>query len=190
VGKDAIHDFEALVRRCKRGDDDAWHKLIARFRALVHAVATKAGLSHEEGNDAFQHTLLALLAALPRIRTARGLPKWIATTAARECLKIKLSRIEGVDNDEDLAQVVSAGPTPEALAIQSALAEDLYSAIAKLPAREMKLLHQLFISELTYKEIDETSDIPVGAIGPTRSRALRRVRDYLTAAHPHEDCPH
>ena len=49
-------------------------------------------------------------------------------------------------------------------------------AVARLDAREQELIHLLFDTELSYTEISDRIDRPIGAIGPTRQRLMSKLR--------------
>jgi hypothetical protein len=66
--------------------------------------------------------------------------------------------------------------------------EALLAGLAELPARQRELLLLLVADPpLSYAEISQRTGIPVGSIGPTRGRALDRLRqtnalrDHLTS---------
>ena len=52
-------------------------------------------------------------------------------------------------------------------------------ALCLLPERERKLLHCLVADDLSYDEITRHLSMPMGSIGPTRMRALSRLRLIL-----------
>ena len=54
-------------------------------------------------------------------------------------------------------------------------------ALARLPERDRRLLTLLVNPSVDYAYISKTLGMPVGSIGPTRQRALRRLRAELRA---------
>jgi DNA-directed RNA polymerase specialized sigma24 family protein len=60
-------------------------------------------------------------------------------------------------------------------------AQDLWAAVAELSPRQQCLLIALFRDELdSYNDVAARCAMPVGSIGPTRARALSRLRSKLT----------
>jgi DNA-directed RNA polymerase specialized sigma24 family protein len=56
----------------------------------------------------------------------------------------------------------------------------LWSAFVRLPARDQRLLRMLVADpQPSYEEIGTALAMPIGSIGPTRGRALRRLRREL-----------
>jgi len=56
----------------------------------------------------------------------------------------------------------------------------LYRALSQLPERERKLLVFLFFDEgYDYAAIARELNMPIGSIGPTRQRGLKKVRTIV-----------
>jgi len=41
------------------------------------------------------------------------------------------------------------------------------------------LVNAIFIEELSYKKISEKFNIPIGSIGPTRLKIIKKLREFL-----------
>ena len=89
MGKEPfVSDLEILVRKCKAGDSASWSVLVDRFQSLVWSSIYRVGLRNEDAEDTFQKVFLILYKNLDRIDSALALPKWLATTAAREAIRL------------------------------------------------------------------------------------------------------
>jgi RNA polymerase sigma factor (sigma-70 family) len=117
---------------------------------------------------------------LPAIRNPDGLGAWLATTARRECLRAQRgsARCEPVDDIERFV-----GTDPGELDVPLLTAERdarLRQAFERLPARDQALLRLLTTDPApSYDEIGAALGMPIGSIGPTRARALERLRREL-----------
>src|ERR1700755_2947533 len=78
----------ALVTRASGGDQGAWHELIDRYAPLVYTICTRYRLSHYDIADGRQNVCLLLVEQLGKLREPAALPGWLATTTARECLRV------------------------------------------------------------------------------------------------------
>jgi DNA-directed RNA polymerase specialized sigma24 family protein len=81
-------------------------------------------------------------------------------------------------------QVSEEPPDPATDTEASVAARDtaraLWETVAELPPRQERLLVTLFRDELdSYNEIATLCAMPIGSIGPTRARALSRLRSRL-----------
>jgi RNA polymerase sigma factor (sigma-70 family) len=179
-------EFEAgeLVRAAAAGDEGAWRDLVERFARMVWFTARSVGLSPAAAADVSQTTWLRLAEHLGRIREPSRVGAWLAVTARREALRV--SRIESrvllVDPWTELA-TMSSGQEPDSELLAAERNATLQHALAGLSARCVELLRALVADPpMTYEEISENLEIPMGSIGPTRGRCLARLRDLLFAA--------
>jgi RNA polymerase sigma factor (sigma-70 family) len=169
----------ALVRGAAGGDHDAWNQLVERYAPLVYAICTRYRLSNHDVEDVGQSVWLLLVEQLGKLREPAALPGWLATTTARECLRVltAASRAERVSTGlDDSLQFVDDTVVDEEIlmAERNAL---LRAAFAELPPRCQQLLSMLLSDPPhSYADIHQQLDIPVGSIGPQRARCLDRLR--------------
>jgi RNA polymerase sigma factor (sigma-70 family) len=167
----------ALLEHAASGDQLAWRELLDRYDRLVRSVAASLRLQAADVHDVAQTTWLRLLQNLHTIRDPERLAGWLAVTATRESLAIlrRASRH---------TQVSEEPPDPatdtEASVAASDTARALWETVAELPPRQERLLVALFREELdSYNEVATRCAMPIGSIGPTRARALSRLRSRL-----------
>jgi RNA polymerase sigma factor (sigma-70 family) len=169
----------ALVNRASRGDQDAWHELVDRYASLVYTICTRYRLSNHDIEDVGQNVWLLLVEQLGKLREPAALPGWLATTTARECLRVvtaanKAERL-GTGLDDSMLFVDSAVIDEEILMAERNAA--LRAAFAELPAPCQRLLSMLLSDPPhSYAKIHAELGIPVGSIGPQRARCLDRMR--------------
>jgi hypothetical protein len=183
-----ILDLEILVRKCKAKDSAAWGQLVERFQALVWSSIYRIGLRNEDAEDTFQKVFLILYKNLDRIDSARALPKWLSTTAAREAIRLQkqnrdkaTTALDAIDNlDEMLA---SEDILIEEVAIAAAQSDIIRKVISRLPGKCPQLLSMLYSDEEnSYEDVKTQLGIPPGSIGPTRSRCIERLRQALISS--------
>ncbi|CAN5517189.1 sigma-70 family RNA polymerase sigma factor [soil metagenome] len=178
----SVVDLDRLLARCRNHDTAAWEQLVDHLQRLVYSIPRRYGLSADDSSDVFQETFFALYKNLDRIENGRSLIKWVAVTASREALRIKkLSQrsvsTEFLDLDEMIA---SEDASVEADAVKSELAFSLRMSVDRMGKRCRELLTALYFDEAeSYEEVSSKIGIPTGAIGPTRSRCLEKLRKDL-----------
>ena len=169
----------ALVTRASGGDQGAWHELIERYASLVYTICTRYRLSNHDIEDVGQNVWLLLVEQLGKLREPAALPGWLATTTARECLRVvtaasKAERL-GTGLDDSVIFVDDAVIDEEILVAERNAA--LRVAFAELPPRCQRLLAMLVSDPPhSYADIHRELGIPVGSIGPQRARCLERMR--------------
>ena len=182
-------DVGDLVRAAVRGDRASWDALVQRYSGLVWSVTRGYRIGSADAADVFQTTWLRLAEHLDRIDKPGQLGAWLATTARHEALRVARGATRTVPSDEEtlvaLGQVDDYSPEQAVLdAEQARLNSDraarLWHAFGQLPARCRELLRILIASPPpSYAEVAAAVGMPVGSIGPTRARCLRRLRERL-----------
>lgn len=172
-----------LVAAAAAGDEVAWEAIVNRFASLLWAVARSHRLTTEDAADVVQNTWLRLLDHLDTIERAEALAGWLSTTARNESLAMLRRRGRDVPvRDEDLATYVVDA---QAVALDTALLDDerdayLWTTFTRLSERCQRLLRVLMACDRTnYREVAATFEMPVGSIGPTRMRCIKRLRELL-----------
>ncbi|HET9739237.1 MAG TPA: sigma-70 family RNA polymerase sigma factor [Solirubrobacteraceae bacterium] len=171
------------VRAAARGDQEAWNELVERYSGLLWGIARAHRLGTGDAADVVQTSWLRLVEHLVDVRNPDGIGSWLATTARRESLRTlrRSSRSEPSD-------AIDALPDPALTDVDARLLRDerdaaLSRAFERLPARDQALLRLLTTEPApSYEEISAALAMPIGSIGPTRGRALARLRRELRRA--------
>ena len=166
-----------MIRAANDGDEAAWGTIVDRFTGLVWATARAHRLPPSDAADVAQTTWLRLVENLDRIKDPERLGGWLATTARRECLRhIRLQGRELVAAEDFLFEAPSEDPVEQRL-ITRERHTALRRAFARVNERCQALLRLLAAPESpSYDEIASALGMPIGAIGPTRSRCLDQLR--------------
>jgi RNA polymerase sigma factor (sigma-70 family) len=169
--------LDELLRSAASGDQAAWDTIVTRFSGLVWATARAYRLSREDAADVAQTTWLRLVEHLDRIREPERLGAWLAVVAGRESQRVRdRGSREQPSGEIDLFE----SPSDDAfdrLVLDRDRDGILWRAFATL-SEECRALLRLVVAadDLTYKEIGEALDMPIGSIGPTRGRCLDDLR--------------
>jgi RNA polymerase sigma factor (sigma-70 family) len=165
-----------LVCAARQGDHCAWDALVARYAGMVWAVARAHRLCDADAADASQATWLKLLEHIGDIKEPKAVGGWLATTARRECLRI-LRRASRVDPLTQVPETADDGPELDERLLTGERDACLWRAFEELGPRHQALLRMLAADPApSYEEIGAALDMPVGSIGPTRARALEKLR--------------
>lgn len=167
-----------LVAAAAAGDQRAWDRLVERFIPLIRSITRSFRLSPSESDDISQVVWLRLVEHLARIRDPQRLAGWISTTARHECVSLIRTR-RRTDTCSDLEgwATVATDIDPTEALVREQFAQALREGLAELPDRQRKLLLLLVADPpASYDEISLRLDMPKGSIGPTRARALQRLR--------------
>ena len=171
-----------LVQRAREADPRAWEELVARFSGMIAATGRRYRLSPADVSELQQTTWLRLVENLHRIEQPERIGGWLATTARRESLRL-LQRAAKYRPAADLMLANLADnhlPEPDARPIAEERKVVVRAAWEKLRPRCQELLSLLIEEDpMGYKDISKLLDMPVGSIGPTRSRCLEYLRNLV-----------
>jgi RNA polymerase sigma factor (sigma-70 family) len=173
------------VRAAAAGDSNAWMTLVELLTPSLWAIARAHRLHSSDAADVVQVAWLRLVEHIGHIREPEHVGAWLATTVRRESWRLlRRKGAEHATSAEDLEGLsppdVSPGPDFGLLRAESHAR--LQQAVRQLPPRQQLLIRLLAApSPPSYEEISAATGIPVGSIGPTRGRALKRLRALLAA---------
>lgn len=164
-----------LVQRAAAGDERACRDLVEEYSGLLWAVARSYRLGEADAADVAQTTWLHMLEHLDKLRDPARLGGWLATTARHECVKVLRQKARLIPHDE-LPEPADDDELNTTLLAQER-DRTLLTALDALRPSDRALL-RLLIADPTpsYEEISATLNMPIGSIGPTRARALQRLR--------------
>ena len=176
-----------LVTRARNGDKHAWDEIVERYAPLIWSICRQYRLDNADAEDVAQMVWLHLVDHLDDLRDPAAMPGWLATTTRRQCIRTRRSAAR-------LPQATGPLIDPDNMADTDAmLAEDelivaerhaaLRQAVSDLPRGCRELITLLTADPpLSYAEISARLGIPIGSIGPSRSRCLDRLRRHPAIA--------
>lgn len=180
VRQTVTDDIHILWQRVIDGDRSAWAEVVRRYAALVMTVALRAGLSVADAEDCGQQVWLALYRTRVKLRDPERLPAWLIQSTRRRAIRMRQqqSSRQQVENDTEAAGVVRL-PDEEVLRLEQRAVLEV--ALGRLEPRCRELVRLLFFSPaaLPYAEIARQFGLSPNALGPLRSRCLKRLRKIL-----------
>jgi RNA polymerase sigma factor (sigma-70 family) len=177
----SLTDTAAVVAAAAEGDAAAWRELIDRHAALIRCVCRSHRLSDADADDVAQLTWLRAVEHINRLRDPDRFGAWVGTTARRECLRILQGRKRFVPTaDEVRTPLFAPHVDEEEIARAAERRAAVREALGSLPPKQRTLLRLLHSErEPSYDAISARLGMPVGSIGPTRGRALERLRKEI-----------
>ncbi len=167
-----------LLARAAAGDQQSWDAIVERYRGLVWSVARRYRLSAEDREDAVQQTWLRLVEWIDGIRNPDAVGAWLASTIRHECLHaVRRGSRGGIAVDlDDRNCPADPAPSLDAGLLAAEQGAALWAAVDRLPARPAGILRGLHDGTTSYAQLAADLEMPIGSIGPTRQRALDRLR--------------
>ncbi|MCA1687072.1 MAG: sigma-70 family RNA polymerase sigma factor [Actinobacteria bacterium] len=184
--RNGVSSDRDLILRCRQGSAGAWHQLLNRYERLVYSIPLRYGLSRDDAADIAQITFTILIQSMDGLSEDSRLGPWLATVARRHTWRLlERNRRETVSEhleDMDVAESAVLLGKGDADSIEHwELTEWLDTGLSKLAERCRKLLLALYFQpeRSSYAEVAARLGMPVGSIGPSRARCIRRLKQML-----------
>ncbi len=172
-----------LVDRARRGDQRAFEMLVVKYQRRIERLIGRMVRDTDLVQDIAQETFIRAYRALPQFRGESAFYTWlyrIAVNSAKKALSdlkrdplvLEGSR-GGSDDSEETSRIeneLSDGETPEALLASKEIASAVNSAIEALSEDLRQAITLREIEGLSYEEISDVMNCPIGTV---RSRIFR-----------------
>jgi len=168
-----------LVERVQRGDKRAFDILVVKYQSKILSIISRFISDHAEINDVAQDAFIKAYRALPNFRGESAFYTWlyrIAINTAKNYLTAKGRRPPTSDIDSQDAESYGVGvalrenASPERLMMRDQLKKVIFDTIDQLPEDLRTAITLREIDGLSYEEIADSMDCPVGTV---RSRIFR-----------------
>ena len=173
-----------LVERVQKGDKGAFDLLVLKYQHKIVNLIMRYVRDPELALDISQEAFIKAYRALPRFRGDSAFYTWmyrIAVNTAKNHLAAQRRRPMDVELDlqdpeqYDLHAKLKETDTPEGLTLSKELKESVERAIAALPEDLRTAIVLRELEGMSYEEIAQTMECPVGTV---RSRIFR-ARDAI-----------
>jgi RNA polymerase sigma-70 factor (ECF subfamily) len=182
----AKNDF-SLVERAKTGNQKAYAELMQRYKDSIFFMVLKMVNNKDDAMDITVTTFAKAFENLEKYRPEFAFSTWlfrIATNGSIDFIRKKKLATTSIDamggsgenGDDRIFEIKSDGLNPEETSIKKQQTEQLKEIIDKLPARYKTLIILRYFDELSYEEIAERLDLPLGTV----KAQLFRGRDLLS----------
>lgn len=163
------------------------------YERQVYSLAYRLSGSYDDANDIASEAFIRVFSALPRFRGDSAFSTWlyrIVTNVYLDFRKRKQSR-QHFSLEEEYAsegqslqrQIVDERPGPEEEAQQGDISRILGQAIQQLPEFQREIITMFHVWDMSYEEIAEQKNLPVGTVKSRLNRARLALRDILK---PHQ----
>ena len=175
-----------LVAKVQKGDSRAFDLLVMKYQHKIMGLISRYVHDADEVQDVAQEAFIKAYRALPRFRGDSAFYTWlyrIAINTAKNHLISRSRRPPGSDVEVEDAEYFEAGgalrdiETPETALFGAELKAVIEDAIAELPDDLRAAVTLREFDGLSYEDIAEVMDCPVGTV---RSRIFR-AREAIDA---------
>lgn len=176
-----------LVERVQGGDKQAFGLLVSKYQRRLARLLSRMIRDPAEVEDIAQETFIRAYRALPGFRNDSAFYTWlyrIGVNTAKNWLVSngrKVPTSTAVDNEDaesyDEGELLRDPDTPERVLMSKQIADTVNAAMERLPEDLRTAITLREIEGLSYEEIAQIMDCPIGTV---RSRIFR-ARDAISA---------
>ncbi len=177
-----------LVERVQRGDKRAFDFLVIKYQSKILSIVSRFISDNAEINDVAQDAFIKAYRALPNFRGESAFYTWlyrIAINTAKNYMTAPGRRPPASDIDSQDAESYGVGvalrenASPEKLMMRDQLKDVIFKTIEELPDDLKTAITLREIEGLSYEEIAESMDCPVGTVRSRIFRAREAIDDKM-----------
>jgi RNA polymerase sigma-70 factor (ECF subfamily) len=174
-------DLDQLVSRAVGGDQSVLPQILQAIRPLVQRRVAKFLPHREDAEEAVQDTLLQVAHKIHTFKGTGSFAGWVtivATNQARQTYRSLKRR-----SVEQSAEILPEAVDPRTTSVIAGSRLDLLEALEALEASHPQLVQPLVLRDLgalTYAEIADELDVPLGTVKARIHQARKAVAERLT----------
>lgn len=184
----AIEDFD-LVDQAVGGNEKAYAQLLQRYRRPVYHMILKMVRNVDDAEDLTIEAFGKAFRSLHRFKKDFTFSTWLFRIATNNSIdfirkrKLNTLSIDHAFTDEDgqavPLSIQDKNLNPQDEAIKSQKEEIIRVVVSMLPAKYQRLVRLRYFQELSYEEIAEEIDAPLGTVKAQLHRARELMYDLV-----------
>lgn len=184
----ALVDFK-LIDQAVDGDEKAYAQLLQRYRRPVYHMILKMVRNVDDAEDLTIESFAKAFRSLHRFKKDFTFSTWLFRIATNNTIdfirkkKLRTLSIENTYTDDDgqsvSIEIEDGKPDPQEEAIRSQKRQLIQLFVSALPSKYQRLVRLRYFSELSYEEIAEELNAPLGTVKAQLHRARELLYDMV-----------
>jgi RNA polymerase sigma-70 factor (ECF subfamily) len=170
-------DDATLVKRVAEGDHDSFASLYDRHSALVFGIAKRVLGNREQAEDVTQSIFLQIWTR-PEMFAGGNFAAWVGRVARNASLDVLRSAAVRTRAPELPLDVPAEGALDEQV-FERVRSSALTSAVAALPEDQRVAIEQAYFAGLSYREVAERLNAPLGTVKSRIRMGLRKLLESM-----------
>lgn len=183
-------DDLVLIERSQRGDRTAFDDLVRRHERRAYQYAYRLTSNPEEAADVVADAFIRVYGALANFKGNSAFSTWlyrIITNCFLDLRKKDKSRLTtsldqaviGQSDQEMERQIEDSSPGPDLISERNQRERAVEDAVQALPEYQRAMIVMYHAEDLSYEEIAEALDLPIGTVKSRLNRARLQLRELL-----------
>lgn len=179
-----------LIERAQKGDRSALNELVRKYETRAYQYAFRLTRNPEEAADVVADAFVRVYNALPNFKGNAQFTTWLYRILTNCYLdhRKKESRRQTTSLDASVEtsegemerQVEDPHGTPEDELLKSERGRRVELALRSLPEYQKAMILMFHAEQMSYEEIAEALDLPIGTVKSRLNRARLSLRDILS----------
>lgn len=184
----ALEDFK-LIDMAVDGDEKAYATLLTRYKRPVYHMILKMVRNVDDSEDLTIESFAKAFKSLHRFKKDFTFSTWLFRIATNNTIdfirkkRLKTLSISNTYTDNDgqsvSIDVEDGRPNPQEVAIKGQKEELIQVFVNMLPAKYQKLVRLRYFNELSYEEIAQELEAPLGTVKAQLHRARELMYDLI-----------
>ncbi|MGQ9465094.1 MAG: RNA polymerase sigma factor [bacterium] len=171
---------EKLIMMVKNGECEAFAPLIERYRMSIYRLVYQMVYNRDDTEDLVQEIFIKAYHGIRSFKSGYKFLPWLSRIAVNHTLNfIKKEKKVNIQPLEWVQDYADNKGDPVEIAKEKMLKEKIAKAMAQLPQKYRVILVLRVEEQLSYEEISQTLDIPVGTVMSRLARAREHLRNIF-----------
>lgn len=185
----SFSDDAILIERAQKGDRGALDSLVRKHERRAYQYAFRLTSNPDEAADVVSDAFVRVYSALQNFKGQSAFSTWlyrILTNCYLDIRKKEKSRQTSsletalvTDEGEVERQIEDEGPSPHHLMERGERERAVEAAVSQLPEYQKAMIVMYHAENLSYEEIAEALDLPIGTVKSRLNRARLSMRQLL-----------
>jgi RNA polymerase sigma-70 factor (ECF subfamily) len=176
-------DTTRLITQAIAGDEASWCAIVAEYAPRVHALLVSNCHDHDLAEEITQSTFCTVAAKLPSYVDQGKFSSWLFRIAMNRLRdEMRRRKRQAIPVAAEVLRPVSRTGREDRShheKIDSDMAGALWAAVRGLAEADQQVIHLRHVAGLSFKQIAEQLEHPLGTVLARHFRALKRLREAL-----------
>ena len=185
LSEKAQKDYELVIRATQKKDQQAFAELMDKYKDSIYYMLLKMVHNNDDAEDLTLEAFGKAFSRLHQYTPNFAFSTWLFKIATNNCidfLRKKKKNVMSIDNrtenedgDDFKFEIKSEGLSPEQIAMNDQKIQLMRQYVKKLKPRYEILVEMRYFKEMSYDEISEELQLPLGTV----KAQLFRAREFL-----------
>ncbi len=167
--------FSACMERMKSGDKGALHEVYEAYIGYIYAIVLQTVSNREDAEDVTSEFFMKLWRLAGTYREGNGHRAWMAVIARNMAVDL-LRKTKREVLTEDFADDAMENASDVSVEQEVIADMSLRQALDTLKPKEREIVHLKIMGEMTFQEISDILNVPLGTVTWRYQNAIQKLR--------------